>query len=92
MRYLFVAASWLRPALRAELAFSQLRRVIAAVQGIALFAALFPELPAAAAVTAAALALLCFSFGRNVIPFERAGRESGRAAGVNYGEPRRGEN
>lgn len=74
MRYLFVAASWLRPALRAELPFSQLRRVIAAVQGIALFAALIPLVPVPAAVVfaAAALALLCFSFGRDVLALERA--------------------
>lgn len=73
MRYLFVAAGWLRAPLRAELAFSQLRRVIAAVQGIALFLVLLPLVPAAAAVViaAAALALLCFSFGRDVVTLER---------------------
>ncbi len=84
MRYLFVAASWWRPALRAPLEFSQFRRVTAALQGAALAVALAPFVPVAlaTAVLAAALALLGASFGRDIVHLERA---SSRAA------PQRGE-
>ncbi|MHA7276343.1 CDP-alcohol phosphatidyltransferase family protein [Arthrobacter sp. Hz1] len=73
MRYLYVAASWFRPALRRELEFSQFRRVIAATQSVVLVVVLIPVVPVACAtlVTAAALAVLCVSFGRDVVALER---------------------
>ena len=74
MRYVFVAASWVHPKLRADLSFSSLRRVAAAIQGIALLLALVPIVPPAMAVAsvAIALALLTVSFGRDVVALERA--------------------
>lgn len=79
MRYAFVAASWMRPALREPLAFSQFRRLVGG-QGVALLSALVPAVPvpAAAAVVALALALLVVSFGRDVIRLERAQRMAPR--------------
>jgi phosphatidylglycerophosphate synthase len=76
MRYAFVAASWLRPRLRGSLAFSQFRRVVAAVQGVTLGVALSPTipLPSARAAVAIALVLLVVSFGRDVITLERGDR------------------
>jgi phosphatidylglycerophosphate synthase len=74
MRYLFVAASWLRPRLKGDLAFSQFRRVTAAVQGIALTIAMVPMVPirTGQVVCALALALLVVSFGRDVAALERS--------------------
>ncbi len=76
MRFAFVAASWVRPALRQPLAFSQFRRLVGGGQGVALLIALVPAVPvpAAAAVVALALALLVVSFGRDVLRLERAQR------------------
>lgn len=73
MRYIFVAAGWLRPALRGELGYSLFRRTVAAIQASALWIALLPFLPLpwAAAVTAIALALLLISFIRDAITLER---------------------
>lgn len=73
MRYVFVLASWVRPALRAELGASQPRRVVAALQGIALLVVLVPAvpLPLATAVAAVALVLLAASFLRDVVDLER---------------------
>ncbi|MHA7155882.1 CDP-alcohol phosphatidyltransferase family protein [Arthrobacter sp. TMN-50] len=73
MRYLYVAASWFRPALRRELEFSQFRRVVAATQSVVLVVVLVPLVPVAFATSlaAAALALLCLSFGRDVVALER---------------------
>ncbi len=77
MRYLFVAASWLRPALRQKLAFSQFRRVVAGIQGVVLVSAVMPVMPvsAAAVATWAALLLLGVSFGKDVVTLERARSE-----------------
>jgi phosphatidylglycerophosphate synthase len=74
MRYAYVAASWVRPALRRPLAFSQARRLIGGLQGVALLTAVVPAVPvqAATAVIALALGLLVVSFGRDVIGQERA--------------------
>ncbi len=86
IRYVFVAASWWRPALRQPLRFSTFRRVTAGVQGVVLVLALIPTVPGrlAAPVTAVALALLVFSFTRDVLGLERAFtlRRSDAAAGV----------
>lgn len=67
MRYAFVAAGRLWPALRGDLPPSQARRVVCVVQGIALCVALGPIIPhgLAAAVVATALALLSWSFARD---------------------------
>lgn len=72
MRYGFVVASWLRPALRAELTTSQLRRVVAAFQGIALLLVLVPAVPVplAGAVAGLALVALSGSFARDVVDLE----------------------
>lgn len=79
LRYAFVAASWLRPALRAELAYSQVRRVIAGVQDVALLITLLPitPVPLAVGVLAGALVLLLGSFARDVVSLERRGARVG---------------
>ncbi|RRR17614.1 CDP-alcohol phosphatidyltransferase family protein [Brachybacterium paraconglomeratum] len=80
MRYAFVAATRVRPALREPLSFNQFRRLVGGGQGVALLSALVPAVPvpAAAAVVALALALLVVSFGRDVIRLERAQRSAPR--------------
>lgn len=80
-RYLFWLGAWLRPAWRAPLGFRQSRRVIAALQAVALAIALAPPLPLVVGQvsTAVALALLAFSFGRDIAHLERhAARSPGR--------------
>lgn len=74
MRYLFVAAAWLRPALRGELRYSLFRRTVAAIQASVLWVAMLPitPVPFAAAVTAVALVLLVSSFLRDSIALERS--------------------
>jgi phosphatidylglycerophosphate synthase len=68
MRYLFVAASVLVPALAAELPRSRRRKWICVAAGVALLVALGPIVSAALAtrVAAAALLLLAYSFGVDV--------------------------
>ena len=68
MRYVFVAAGWLWPALQAELPPSQRRKVVCVVQGAALLVGLGPFVPAGVASLTAALALtlLTYSFGVDV--------------------------
>ncbi len=77
-RYFFWLGARLRPAWRAPLHFRQSRRVIAALQAVALSVALAPPLPVAVGqvATAAALALLGFSFGRDVAHLERRAARS----------------
>ncbi len=58
MRYIFVAASWIYPALKAPLAPSFRRKCVCALQGIALFTCLLPPLDQSEAVVVAALALV----------------------------------
>jgi phosphatidylglycerophosphate synthase len=67
MRYAFGAAGHFVPWLRAPLPFNRIRRVIAGSQGIALVIAAADVAPPAAglAVSAAALAALTYSFGRD---------------------------
>ncbi|MBB5998589.1 CDP-alcohol phosphatidyltransferase family protein [Streptomonospora salina] len=75
MRYVFAAAGRLVPRLRAPLPPSDARRVVAALQGLALVA-LAPGVlpyPVAAAVAAGALALLLWSFGRDTARLLRSG-------------------
>jgi len=75
MRYAFVLAGAVLPALRGPLPPSQTRRVVAAVQGPALLLAVAPGLPVAVAVVGCALALgaLTFSFGRDALALARGG-------------------
>ena len=68
MRYLFVAASWLWPALGAELPESYRRKVVCVLQGVVLLVALGPIIPGAVAtaVVAAGLAALIYSFAVDI--------------------------
>ncbi|SDD25678.1 CDP-alcohol phosphatidyltransferase family protein [Auraticoccus monumenti] len=65
LRYLFVAAGWLWPRLTAPLPPRPSRRVVAALQAVALVGALLPVTPVVVAAVGLgiALALLCWSFG-----------------------------
>lgn len=65
MRYLFVVASWVLPALNGSLFPSFRRKLVCVIQGIALLVALGPIIPGSVAVgvAAAALAMLIWSFG-----------------------------
>lgn len=76
MRYVYVAASWVRPALRGPLEPSRLRRLIGAFQGVALAIAVAPVLPEPAlrVLLAVALGTLVYSFGRDAVGLERAAR------------------
>jgi len=73
MRYASVVASWLVPPLRTRVFYSYARKVVAAIQGIALLfallAGLVPAIPrwVSTTVLAIALALLCWSFGRDIV-------------------------
>ncbi|MBN6033889.1 CDP-alcohol phosphatidyltransferase family protein [Amycolatopsis sp. 195334CR] len=67
MRYLFVAAAWFAPWLRADLPPSTARKAVCAVQGVVLVvvtSGLLPE-PLSVAVAAGALGSLLWSFGRD---------------------------
>jgi phosphatidylglycerophosphate synthase len=68
LRYLFVAATPLLPWLRAPLPPRYSRKTVAAFQGVALVAVTSGTLPAtwSAVLTGLALALLCWSFGRDI--------------------------
>ena len=68
LRYLFVAAGRLRPALRAALPPSRRRKVVCVVEGAVLVSCLAPVMPdvAAGAAAAGALALLVYSFAVDV--------------------------
>lgn len=68
MRYAFVVAGWLTPWMRAELPPRYSAKVVAALQGVVLTVAAGQVLPAPAsvAVVSSALALLTWSFGRDV--------------------------
>ncbi|MFI0484769.1 CDP-alcohol phosphatidyltransferase family protein [Actinomadura sp. 9N215] len=67
MRYAFGAAAWAAPWLRAELRPSIARKAVAVVQGVTLVAAAPGVVPYAGALVAAALVLLVWSFGRDVL-------------------------
>lgn len=76
MRYLFVAASWLRPILLTALPRSQFRRVVAGLQGGVLAVAIAPVVPVSVATVAVllGLGLLVVSFGTQIVALERQGR------------------
>lgn len=73
MRYCSAVAAWLIPILRIPVFYSYARKVVAAVQGIALvfaaLAGLVPAIPGSVTTTvlATALGLLCWSFGRDIV-------------------------
>ena len=72
-RYVYVAASWVVPALRIPLPYSYTRKVVAVIQGVALLVVLVLDLLTGSAgwvpdtVLALALAALYWSFGRDVV-------------------------
>ncbi|ROP42783.1 CDP-alcohol phosphatidyltransferase family protein [Pseudokineococcus lusitanus] len=76
LRYAWVAAGQVRPALRGDLAPRLSRKVVAATQGVVLVLVAVPGLPPALATAAAAGALvaLLWSFGRDAVALERAAR------------------
>ncbi len=75
MRYSFVVAGWFLPWFRRQLPPRYWRKVVTAVQGIALTIAVSGLLPGIDAVfVAVALALLVESFGRDVVWLVRARR------------------
>lgn len=69
IRYLFVIVSMFVPRLRQPLAYSRLRRAIAAVQGTVLVIAITPGLPTPVNVVllAVTIGMLLVSFGRDVV-------------------------
>jgi phosphatidylglycerophosphate synthase len=81
MRYAFVVAARLLPWLDAELPPRFSRKVVAAAQGTVLVVAVADVLPRVLTIVAvqAALAALCWSFGRDVIWLRRAARVGGSA-------------
>jgi phosphatidylglycerophosphate synthase len=85
MYYVVAAAGLVRPHLRQPLPRSTARKVIGAVQPLALLlalaSALVPGMPPAlaAAAPAVALPLLLFSFGRDVVALERRHRAAAHA-------------
>lgn len=84
MYYAFVAAGRIRPHLRRALPPRASRKAIGAFQPFALLAALLPGVPAvaAASVAALALALLTWSFARDVLQLERLHRAGLRDVGA----------
>ncbi|WP_433226549.1 CDP-alcohol phosphatidyltransferase family protein [Actinomadura formosensis] len=66
MRYVFGAAAWVAPWLRADLRPSAARKAVAVVQGVVLVVAASGAVPHGGLLVAAALALLLWSFGRDV--------------------------
>lgn len=79
-RYLHGLGAYARPAWAMPLPFRQSRRIIGVLQGVALAIAVAPvvPIPLARIVVAAALALLMFSFGRDIAYQERHGSRSPR--------------
>ncbi len=84
MRYAFFVAGKLLPWLRAQLPASQARKVVAATQGVVLVVVSSHALPVAGLFVGAALALLVWSFGRDVVWLWRA--RTPVSAGVPTGE------
>ena len=76
MRYAFVAAGWAVGWLRGPLTPARGTKTIAALQGVVLVTAVSGLLGvlAGTVAVAVALALLCFSFGRDVVRLHRAAR------------------
>lgn len=87
MRYAFVAAAWVMPWLRSALPPSFTRKTVAALQGIILVVAGVVPRPVAIASVALALALLVWSFGRDIAWLWRNRRRGHRVSG----ESRKGQ-
>ncbi|SNR90422.1 CDP-alcohol phosphatidyltransferase family protein [Actinomadura mexicana] len=85
MRYAFGAAAWAAPWLRADLRPSVARKVVAVVQAVALVVAASGLVPHSGALVAAALALLVWSFGRDVVWLATRRRADRRGAGETGG-------
>jgi phosphatidylglycerophosphate synthase len=75
MRYAFVAASWIAPWMRSPLPTRYSAKAVAALQGIVLVVAAseVPPQPLTVALVCAALAMLVWSFGRDVVWLWRHG-------------------
>jgi hypothetical protein len=75
MRYAFVAASWIQPALARELPPSFRRKLVCVAQGVVLLVALGPIVsgPLVVAACVAGLAVLTYSFAVDVRWALRAG-------------------
>jgi phosphatidylglycerophosphate synthase len=82
MYYVFVAAGFFRPHLRAALPPSFSRKAIGAFQPFALLVGLLPGIPLATVFPALALALLTFSFTRDVVQLETRHRSGLLEAGA----------
>ncbi|MFD0688847.1 CDP-alcohol phosphatidyltransferase family protein [Actinomadura fibrosa] len=67
MRYAFAAAAWTAPWLRAPLPPSLARKTVAVVQGVVLVVAAAGVVPHADIAVAAALTVLTWSFGRDIV-------------------------
>lgn len=67
MRYVFGAAAWVAPWLSADLPPSIARKAVAVVQGVTLVVAAAGIVPLSGVLVAAALGLLVWSFGRDVL-------------------------
>ena len=82
MRYAYVAAQAVFPALKGELPHSTRRKAICVVQGVALCLMLFPVIasPVSTVLAAAALASLTYSFAVDVIFLVSASRSHHAAA------------
>jgi phosphatidylglycerophosphate synthase len=78
MRYLLIAATWLRPTLGVPLPRSRFRVVVAGLQGSALVVAIAPIVPVwiATGCLLVAFGLLLISFGSEVVTKERLARRS----------------
>ena len=78
MRYLLVAASWVRPVLRTPLPRSAFRRVVAGLQGVVLAVAIAPFVPVKVAIALAlvSLGLLIVSFASEIALMEQQGRRA----------------
>jgi len=84
IRYVFVGAGWLWPILAAPLQPLRRRKVICVIQGAVLIATLVPIVPEEAAppICLAALALLFYSFGADVVWLAGQGGEDDNRVGL----------
>jgi phosphatidylglycerophosphate synthase len=88
MRYAFVVAGWILPRLRAQLPPRYWRKVVTAVQGIALTLAASGLVPTLAGMlVAVALALLVESFGRDVAWLALRSRTASRSSAGDDARP-----
>jgi len=78
LRYLFVAAGWLWPWMRASLPPNMLRKAICVVQTVALLVALWPSVtpPSSTLIAAAGLGVLSYSFLTDTIWLWSLSRQS----------------